>query len=77
MASTKSRYVKEISARVENLDTQARSKMKSIILELLILFRLITNDGIMLENRRPQPKRQPVEVIRFIRRPAKRGRKLK
>jgi len=77
VASTNSRYVKEISARVENLDTQARSKMKSIILELLILFRLITNDGIMLENRRPQPKRQPVEVIRFIRRPAKRGRKLK
>ena len=31
----------------------------------------------MLENRRPIPKRQPPELIRFIRRPAKRGRKLK
>jgi hypothetical protein len=31
----------------------------------------------MLENRRPIPKKQPPEIIRFIRRPAKRGRKLK
>jgi hypothetical protein len=50
--------------------------IKIITIELLILFRLLTNDGIMLENRRPQPKRQSVEVIRFIRRPAKKGRKL-
>ena len=51
--------------------------MKGILLEVLIIARLLTNDGMMLENRRPQPKRQPAEVIRFIRRPAKRGRKSK
>ena len=51
--------------------------MKLNFLSLLILIRLLTNDGIMLENRRPIPKRQPPEIIRFIRRPAKRGRKLK
>jgi hypothetical protein len=50
--------------------------MKKILLELLIFLRLVTNDGIMLENRRPIPKRQPPEIIRFILRPAKRGRKL-
>jgi hypothetical protein len=52
-------------------------KMKRKVLSLLVLVRLLTNDGIMLENRRPIPKRQPPEIIRFIRRPAKRGRKLK
>ena len=51
--------------------------MKRKVLSLLVLIRLLTNDGIMLENRRPIPKRQPPEIIRFIRRPAKRGRKLK
>ena len=49
--------------------------MKLIILDFLIIIRLLTNDGIMLENRRPIPKRQPPEVIRFVRRPARRGRK--
>jgi hypothetical protein len=49
--------------------------MKLIILDFLIIIRLLTNDGIMLENRRPIPKRQPPEVVRFVRRPAKRGRK--
>jgi hypothetical protein len=49
--------------------------MKSIVLHLLIVIRLITNDGMMLENRRPIPKRQPPEVFRFVRRPARRGRK--
>ena len=49
--------------------------MKSIFLEFLILSRLITNEGIILENRRPIPKRQPPEVFRFVRRPARRGRK--
>ena len=49
--------------------------MKSLIVELLILVRLLTNDGMMLENRRVIPKRQPPEIIRFIRIPAKRGRK--
>jgi hypothetical protein len=51
--------------------------MKTIIVEFLIIARLLTHDWIMLENRRPIPKRQPPEIIRFIRRPAKRGRKLK
>ena len=50
--------------------------MKAIIVELLILARLLTHDGIILDKRRPLPKRQFPEIIRFIRRPAKRGRKL-
>ena len=49
--------------------------MKLAILDFLIVLRLLTNDGIMLENRRPIPKRQPPEVIRFVGRPARRGRK--
>ena len=49
--------------------------MKLFILDILIVLRLLTNDGIMLENRRPIPKRQPPEVTRFVRRPARRGRK--
>jgi hypothetical protein len=49
--------------------------MKRIVLQLLILARLLTHDGIMLENRRHIPKKQPPEIIRFIRRPARRGRK--
>jgi hypothetical protein len=49
--------------------------MKRIVLQLLILARLLTHDGIMLENRRPIPNKQPPEIIRFIRRPARRGRK--
>jgi hypothetical protein len=49
--------------------------MKLLILDILIVLRLLSNDGIMLENRRPIPKRQPPEVIRFVRRPARRGRK--
>jgi hypothetical protein len=36
----------------------------------------MTNDGMFLENRRPLPKKLPPEVFRFIRKPAKRGRKL-
>ena len=50
--------------------------MKRLILPILISIRLLTNEGIMLENRRPIPKKQPPEIIKFIRRPAKRGRKL-
>ena len=49
--------------------------MKLFVLDILIVLRLITNDGIILENRRPIPKRQPPEIIRFVRRPARRGRK--
>jgi len=47
--------------------------MKPFILELLIVLRLATNDGIMLENRRPIPKKQPPEVSRFVSRPARKG----
>jgi hypothetical protein len=50
--------------------------MRKRLLPILILLRLLTNDGMFLENRRPLPKRQSVEVSRFIRRPAKKGRKL-
>ena len=50
--------------------------MRKRLLPILILLRLLTNDGMFLENRRPLPKLQPVEVLRFIRRPAKNGRKL-
>lgn len=49
--------------------------MKLAILDFLIVLRLLTNDGMMLENRRHIPKRQPPEVIRFVRRPAQKGRK--
>ena len=49
--------------------------MKLLILDVLIILRLLTNDGIILENRRPIPKRQLPEIIRFVRRPARRGSK--
>ena len=49
--------------------------MKVVIVNFLIVCRLLTHDGIMLDKRRPIPKRQPQEIIRFIRRPARRGRK--
>lgn len=35
----------------------------------------MTNDGIILENRRHIPRKQPPEVIRFVRMPARKGRK--
>jgi len=50
--------------------------MKEKIIIILIIIRLLTNDGIFLQNRRPIPKKLPVEVFRFIRRPSKKGRKL-
>ena len=49
--------------------------MKLLILDILIVLRLLTNDGLMLENRRPISKSLAPEVIRFVRRPARRGRK--
>jgi hypothetical protein len=36
----------------------------------------MTNDGMMLQNRSPKPKLQAPEILRFIRRPAKKGRRL-
>ena len=50
--------------------------MRKKLLPILILLRLLTNDWMMLENRSPKPRLQPPEVLRFIRRPAKKGRKL-
>lgn len=50
--------------------------MKIAFLEILIVARLVTNDGIFLERRRPQPKKLPSEVIRFISSPHRRGLKL-
>jgi hypothetical protein len=50
--------------------------MKKKILPILIILRLLTNDGMMLQNKSPRPRLQPAEVFRFIRRPAKKGRKL-
>jgi len=47
--------------------------MKFFALGILITLRLITNDGIMLENRRPIPKKQPPEVSQFIMRPPRKG----
>lgn len=51
-------------------------KNKSIVIELLIIARLLTNEGAMLQNRRPIPKKMPVEVSRFINRVSKKGSKL-
>jgi hypothetical protein len=49
--------------------------MKKILLIGLLIMRLITNEGVFLNARRIPPKKQFPEIIRFIRRPAKRGRK--
>jgi hypothetical protein len=37
--------------------------MKALTLELLILLRLFTNEGLMLENRRPIPKNNPQKLF--------------
>ena len=50
--------------------------MKSKLLFILILIRLLTNDGFFNENRNIKIKQQPSEIIRFIKRPARKGRKL-
>ena len=49
--------------------------MKRIILPILIFIRLLTNDGFFNENRNIKIKQQAGEIIRFIKRPAKKGRK--
>jgi hypothetical protein len=49
--------------------------MKRIILPILILIRLLTNDGFFNENRNIKIKQQAGEIIRFIKRPANKGRK--
>lgn len=49
--------------------------MKRLILLTLIIIRLITNEGVFISVKRPIPKKQPQEVFRFIRRPAKKGKK--
>jgi hypothetical protein len=57
------------------MDGRQRKKTKKIFLQLLIISRLLTNEGIFLENRRPVIKNLPPEISRFISRPARRGRK--
>lgn len=49
--------------------------MKKKILPILILIRLITNDGIFLENRKPPNRTQPPEIRSAIKRTWKRGKK--
>ena len=49
--------------------------MKKKFLIAMLLMRLVTNDGVFLNVRRPIPKNQPGEVRIFIRRPCKKGRK--
>jgi hypothetical protein len=49
--------------------------MKNNLLPIMIILRLITNDGILLENRNPKPKQQPPEVRASIRRIWKKGAK--
>jgi len=51
--------------------------MRKKLLPILILLRLLTNDWMMLENRSPKARTQPPEVLRFIKKPAKKGRKIK
>ena len=50
--------------------------MRKKLLPILILLRLLTNDGFFNENRNIKIKQQAGEIIRFINRPAKKGRKL-
>lgn len=49
--------------------------MKSKILLLLITLRLLTNDGVIVENRNARHRKQPQEVSAAIIRPWKRGDK--
>ena len=49
--------------------------MKTAFLASLITLRILTNEGLICERRSPKPKKQPPEVSRFIRRPAKNGKK--
>jgi micrococcal nuclease len=50
--------------------------MKRIILPILILIRLLTNDGFFNENRNIKIKQQPPEVRSAIRRTWRRGKKM-
>lgn len=49
--------------------------MKTLFLMSLISIRILTNEGLICEKRSPKPKRQPPEVTRFIKKPAKNGKK--
>lgn len=49
--------------------------MKKAILPILILIRLLTNDGFFNENRNVKLRQQPPEVCSAIRRTWKRGKK--
>ena len=50
--------------------------MRKKLVPILILLRLLINDGLFMENRRIQPKPQPPEVRAAIRRTWRRGKKL-
>lgn len=56
------------------MDFIKRKKFQKIALITLIISRLITNDGVFINVRRPKPKKQPTEIFHFIKRPAKKGR---
>ncbi len=49
--------------------------MRKKILPILIIIRLLTNDGVFLENRRNQYKPPPPEIRAAIKRTWKRGKK--
>lgn len=49
--------------------------MKNKILPILILIRLLTNDGLFNENRNAKVKQQPPEIRSAIRRTWKKGGK--
>jgi len=49
--------------------------MKTLFLMSLISIRILTNEGLICEKRSPKPKRQPPEVGRFIKGPARKGKK--
>lgn len=57
------------------MDSFSRKKRKRTFLIILIICRLITHDGVFINVRRPQPKKQPPEVREAIRRTWKRGQK--
>ena len=47
--------------------------MKSIIIFLFLFLRIIENEGVILEKRRPKPRTQPPEIRIAIKRPWKKG----
>ena len=75
-AKTGEGIVKKDSEKEQETLPIFQTEEKELDIKIPILARLVTNDGIFLERRRPQPKKLPSEVIRFITRPPRRGLKL-